>query len=709
MVAGLDLYDLFVVCFVQLILATVLVLSPARQLPNRFGWTGSRLTEVVVATVAATTLAVVSCVLTSAIWGITAGGLEPAALALVLLTVTVVVLKPDCNLVGQIFYSSFLGASLAFLAYAAFIASVATHSTAEAATASFFLALDFAALLIWISNVSYISDVMCRTRHALPPPLVDLEYQPMVSLHIPAYNEPPDMLIETIKAAERIDYPDFEIVVVDNNTTDLAIYGPVEEYCRHRDRVKFVHVAPWPGYKSGACNLALRQHTDPRAEIIGLIDADDVVQPHYLRETVAYFADPRLGFLQTFEGNRAFEGSAYYTACVDSYQGFYLAVMSTRNERNSVPFVGTMGLFRRSVLDEIGGWNEWCISEDTEASLRALESGWSGLYVPRCFGRGVVPPSYAGLNTQRHRWCFGAMQIFRLHWRNLMPWNRSANNHLSADQRRDYLMGSMSWARDLLMVVFALVLLVITGLILSGSDFVFMPLAGPLSVLPISLVLIATIGTTWNLLQWTNISGRRALMSLVINLSGCLVTARACLEGITRREGVFLRTAKSGSANRRLRDALRLSRWETLLALALYSSAIVLALRTNPPVILIFIVVVQATVFACAPIASLWNFRAQRVPAAEYRRRFEQQRSQERSQGRRRGRRPGFAVMATILVVLAATAAAIAAPIGLFGRAVHNHGRKAQAPTAVVRTVRPAAPPGQGTHVDTVVTPRSRG
>ena len=211
--------------------------------------------------------------------------------------------------------------------------------------------LDLGAFLVWNSNINYVE------RRPVPHPPVAAAargrpgYQPMVSLHIPAYNEPPELLIETIKAVERIDYPNFEIVVIDNNTTDPAVWGPVEEYCRDRERVRFVHVAPWPGYKAGACNLALRRYTDPRAEIIGLVDADDIVQPYYLRETVSYFSDPSLGFVQTFEGNRDFEGSAYYTACVDSYQGFYLSVMSSRNERDTVPFVGTMGLFRRSALD----------------------------------------------------------------------------------------------------------------------------------------------------------------------------------------------------------------------------------------------------------------------------------------------------------------------------------------------------------------------
>ena len=377
----------------------------------------------------------------------------------------------------------------------------------------------------------------------------------MVSLHIPAYNEPPEILIDTIKAVERIDYPNFEIIVIDNNTKDPAVYGPVEEYCRGRERVQFVHVAPWPGYKAGACNLALRRYTDPRAEIIGLVDADDIVQPYYLRETVPTSPTRSLGFVQTFEGNRDYEGSAYYTACVDSYQGFYLAVMSSRNERDSVPFVGTMGLFRRSALEGIGGWNEWCISEDTEASLRVLKAGWSGLYVPRCFGRGVVPPTFAGLNTQRHRWCFGAMQILRLHWRSLMPWDRSPDNHLTSAQRRDYLMASLGWSTgpdDVRLRAVAA-----RDHRAAGSPAPVSRscrLSGDKSLLPMSLILDrhdlhdrgpCAIGRRSR-------AGER-LLALLISLSAAWITALACIEGMSRREGVFLRTSKTGSTHHRLR------------------------------------------------------------------------------------------------------------------------------------------------------------
>ena len=309
---------------------------------------------------------------------------------------------------------------------------VATTSILETLTASLVLLLDVAAFLVWMSNINYQSDVLCRR----PPGQAAAQGRPGLSAVRVAAHPGLQRAARTADPDDQggrgIDYPDFEVVVIDNNTKDPAVWQPVEEYCRDRPRVKFVHVDPWPGFKAGACNLVLRRYTDPRAEIIGLVDADDLVQPHYLRETAPYFSDPDLGFVQTFEGNREYEGSPYYTACVDSFQAFYLSVMSSRNERNTVPFVGTMGLFRRSALTAVGGWNEWCICEDTEASLRVTRDGWSGLYIPRCFGRGVVPPSFAGMLTQRHRWCFGAMQILRLHWRSLMPWDRSPDNHLTA-------------------------------------------------------------------------------------------------------------------------------------------------------------------------------------------------------------------------------------------------------------------------------------
>ncbi len=219
--------------------------------------------------------------------------------------------------------------------------------------------------------------------------------------------------------------------------------------------------------------------------------------------------------------------------------------------------------------------------------MRVLKAGWSGLYIPRTFGRGVVPPTFAGLNTQRHRWCFGGMQILRLHWRSLMPWDRSPDNHLTIAQRRDYLMACLSWLRDLLMLGFSILLLIVTALVVTGSNFVLMPLGGNSPLLPMSLIIVATVCMTWTQRHWTTISWRRAGMALVISLSAAWITALACVQGLTHREGVFLRTKKKGADKRPIRTALRLTRVETLLAISLYACFGLLLDRQHPPYILV--------------------------------------------------------------------------------------------------------------------------
>src|SRR5450759_2979699 len=112
---------------------------------------------------------------------------------------------------------------------------------------------------------------------------------------------------------------------------------------------------------------------------------------------------------------------------------------------------------------------------------------------------------------------------------------------------------------------------------------------------------------TWTLRYWTTISWRRALKGIVISLSASWITALACIQGLTHREGVFLRTSKTGSTHRRLRTAIRLSRVETLLALSLYTCVGLLAAQSHPPILLTAIIFVQASVFLCSPISAFWN------------------------------------------------------------------------------------------------------
>ncbi len=205
------------------------------------------------------------------------------------------------------------------------------------------------------------------------------------------------------------------------------------------------------------------KHTDPDAEIVGVVDSDYIVEPNYLRDLVGLFRDPEVAFVQTPQDSRDFEASDVYAkACYDAYRYFFRISMATRNEHNGIIFAGTMGLVRRDVLERTGGWDEWCITEDAELSLRVLNEGRRGLYVDRTYGRGLMPLDYEGLKKQRFRWAFGGMQILRLHWRKLLPrWaGGEPNSGLSWAQKAAYLNGGLQWLNDPMTLAFTAILFI---------------------------------------------------------------------------------------------------------------------------------------------------------------------------------------------------------------------------------------------------------
>jgi Glycosyl transferase family 2 len=142
---------------------------------------------------------------------------------------------------------------------------------------------------------------------------------PFVSLHVPAHNEPPDMVIETLTSLLRLDYPNYEVVVIDDNTDDEELWRPVADWCTSHG-VTFFHLADWPGYKSGALNVALREYTDPRAELVGVVDSDYQLDPDFLRRCAPLFADEGVGFIQAPQDYRDWEQAPYFRRLHYSYK-----------------------------------------------------------------------------------------------------------------------------------------------------------------------------------------------------------------------------------------------------------------------------------------------------------------------------------------------------------------------------------------------------
>jgi exo-beta-1,3-glucanase (GH17 family)/cellulose synthase/poly-beta-1,6-N-acetylglucosamine synthase-like glycosyltransferase len=319
-------------------------------------------------------------------------------------------------------------------------------------------------------------------RRFTPAPAPPGAALPKVSVHVPICNEPPHLVRQTLDALARLDYPDFEVVVVDNNTTDPALWEPVAEHCaRLGARFRFLHLGPWPGYKAGALNVALR-HACPDAAVIAVLDADYVVRPDWLRCMAPAFDDKRIGFVQSPQDYRDNDGSFFKRLMFWEYAGFFHLGMVTRNARNAIIQHGTMTLVRATALREAGGWAEWTITEDAELGLRLFRRGWQALYAPESFGRGVMPDDFAAFRRQRARWAFGAMQICRAHWRALLsPFNRE----LSLGQRWHFVTGWLPWIGDALGL----------GFLLVGLAWSVVLIAAPLRTpFPLALFMLPALG-----------------------------------------------------------------------------------------------------------------------------------------------------------------------------------------------------------------------
>jgi cellulose synthase/poly-beta-1,6-N-acetylglucosamine synthase-like glycosyltransferase len=394
---------------------------------------------------------------------------------------------------------------------------------------------------------------------------------PFVSLHVPAHNEPPDMVIDTLRSLLAIDYPAYEIVMLDDNSDDPDLWRPVQQFCE-QNGVKFHHLQDWPGYKSGALNFAL-DIIDPRTEVIGIVDADYIVDSDWLSKTAPLFAeDPKLAFVQTPQNYREWENVSYLRRLFYSYEYFFAASQLSRNEQDGAIFAGTMGLIRKQALVEVGGWDEWVITEDAELSLRLLRAGWSGQHVEKPYGHGVMPLTWEALKGQRFRWCFGGVQILRMHWRSLLPWDRSKENHLSQRQRWSYLTGALQWFGDPIGLTLIAFLLAGSVVYATGNGLVFRRVTGALLVAPAVLLLVSVLRAVVVLKRRTGASAKDALGAFGIWLSLAWVVTQACVRGLVQREGVFLRTPKTKDEPN-LWDALKTNKAETVLALALAAGA----------------------------------------------------------------------------------------------------------------------------------------
>jgi cellulose synthase/poly-beta-1,6-N-acetylglucosamine synthase-like glycosyltransferase len=529
-----------------------------------------------------------------------------SALALAL-SVPITLLLEDWNAPGQNVFLFALITTAVYLGYAFAVTAFSPMSPIAFAFSFLLLLLETAALTLSLTFAFEVLDVVTRVhwRQRTAPKTMG-SFAPRVSLHVPAYNEPPELVEKTLRALADLDYANYEVILVDNNTPSEVTWQPLTRVCQEFG-FKCLHLEQWPGYKSGALNFALAM-TDPQTEIIGVIDADYIVQPDYLRRIVPYFEDPEIAFVQTPQNYRDYEAGRFSRAEYDGYKYFFALSMPARNERNAIIFCGTMGLLRKKVLQEIGGWDEWCITEDAEASLRILNRGYKSLYVEEAFGCGLMPLDFEGLKKQRFRWAFGGVQILKKHWTKLMPWAGwiDPKNHLTGAQRYFYLVSGLQWFNELLTFAFTIMVLISAFLTIIGQTALLRSTTEAFVILPIVLVGTNMLRTLWGLKHAVSLSWGRALSALTLWFSLTWVVALACVQAIVQKRGVFLRTPK-GKAQAAWVRALEVTSWETTLGILCVAGGVGAITRTPSPLTigLFLLCLSQAIIYLSASLQSV--------------------------------------------------------------------------------------------------------
>jgi cellulose synthase/poly-beta-1,6-N-acetylglucosamine synthase-like glycosyltransferase len=428
----------------------------------------------------------------------------------------------------------------------------------------------------WALVFSYLKHRNRRTPLRVP------EIWPRVTVQLPIYNEL-HVVERLVEAISKINYPHDRLQIQllddsDDETVEVAAravararaLGIPIEHLRRTSR---------KGFKAGALAYGMHQAT---GEYIAIFDADFVPHPNFLRDLLPAFTEDRIGMVQARWGHLNRSHSLLTRVQAIFLDGHFIIEHGARYlSGRFFNFNGTAGIWRRTCIDDAGGWHHDTLTEDLDLSYRAQMKGWRFVYLPDVIAPAELPVEMSAFKSQQHRWAKGSIQTAR----KLLP--KLWRSGLSFDIKLEatfHMTANLAY-----IAMLALVFLVVPAVFLRAEidprqiAVVDLPLFSfsTLSILGFYLVAekVATgrIGSAFRCLP--------ALMGLGIGLG--LNNSRAVWEGVRGQRSPFLRTPKynlkAGQSHSSIRYRSRLPR-ETWLELLLgigFSVAIAAAIVSH--------------------------------------------------------------------------------------------------------------------------------
>ncbi|MAE63556.1 MAG: glycosyl transferase family 2 [Phycisphaeraceae bacterium] len=244
-----------------------------------------------------------------------------------------------------------------------------------------------------------------------PAPADRFNSLPEVTVQLPLYNEA-RVAERVIDAACRLDYPAdrLQIQVLDDSNDEQAalVRRRCEHWARQGVRIQHRRRDVRTGYKAGALRDAM---PDAVGQFVAIFDADFVPPSGFLRETIHYFTDPGVGMVQARWEHLNRRSSLLTRIQALFLDGHFVVEHTARNRsRCWMNFNGTAGVWRRTTIEDAGGWRHDTLTEDLDLSYRAQLAGWKFVYLPEVVCPAELPPEINAFKSQQHRWTKGSIQ-----------------------------------------------------------------------------------------------------------------------------------------------------------------------------------------------------------------------------------------------------------------------------------------------------------
>ena len=265
-----------------------------------------------------------------------------------------------------------------------------------------------------------------KHRNNVPKPVHQFDELPRVTVQLPIFNEL-YVVERLLDSVSKLDYPRglLQIQVLDDSTdeTQEISEGEVLRLRAEGFDIELVHRVDRTGFKAGALKAGL---DTCKGDYILILDADFVPPPNLLKETVHFFTDPGIGMIQSRWGhlNRTY---SLLTRVQAMFLDGHLVLEQTARSRAGrfFNFNGTAGLWRRSCIEDSGGWQHDTLTEDLDLSYRAQLKGWKFVYLADLVTPAELPAEINGFKSQQHRWTKGSIQtckkLLPVIWKSDLP------------------------------------------------------------------------------------------------------------------------------------------------------------------------------------------------------------------------------------------------------------------------------------------------